>query len=578
MRSIILLGLLLLLSRIIKGSNQSHNLLLIALDKDSYGKAVEFATTVSSNILSPLDISIYAAAEDTSEGTGLEYWRGIIAAKPIADTSVSRKIKVVEKVTAILEALKTDMSRLRKKREQDQSNKMICVSFRSGSIPIPSVDFFKIFTLLDGPHKKETDVLLLEKNLHLQSMSTWHDLMIMGFRLSSKTDRWLHTVQDTYLRHAQRDAFALLEPRFAIREACIRDSLLRIRYFKSNEISVVGGAFEHSDVALIKLICTEEDIYTRDNACAVPHDPLIWRNEVHKGLPKTWSHLWNFGNQESRLDLNPMVSMWNGVIRFRAEAGNEAQNADAAKGDASFPRKFCWQSPGAEEKHAKARVIYSATNITTYVHSPKEPLLHQSGDQGNRSVLIISSSKGSARAIDGIKYVAMSKMYYCKRHGYTFRQMTSNKYTSFFPMNMFETCQNDILRPEKDLDKKKIGNYNYGKSVMSKPLMIAEAMLDQFDSLRTGDLWTVWTDDDIWINPGWLYMPLYEAYLESVPKSKIYVSSNYRSAFTNIVAIRNNVEGRALVYDWISVVMSGEIGMISPSSSPCTLLYQPLYH
>lgn len=40
---------------------------------------------------------------------------------------------------------------------------------------------------------------------------------------------------------------------------------------------------------------------------------------------------------------------------------------------------------------------------------------------------------------------------------------------------------------------------------------------------------------------------------------QLFVASNYRSAFTNIFFVRNTAAGRALVVDWLSIIMSGRI-------------------
>lgn len=94
---------------------------------------------------------------------------------------------------------------------------------------------------------------------------------------------------------------------------------------------------------------------------------------------------------------------------------------------------------------------------------------------------------------------------------------------------------------------------DYFRGIMTKPLM----MLDVMYSHLNKD-WLIWTDDDVYINPGWLYLPL-EAYLAEVPKSKVMVLANYRSMFTNVLAIRNNEQGRQLMYDWLAIIMSGYI-------------------
>lgn len=88
---------------------------------------------------------------------------------------------------------------------------------------------------------------------------------------------------------------------------------------------------------------------------------------------------------------------------------------------------------------------------------------------------------------------------------------------------------------------------------MTKPLMIIDSMLANLNKE-----WIVWTDDDVYPLPGWTYMPL-DAYLKDVPSHKVMVLANYRSTFTNLLAVRNNPQGRRLMYDWLAIVMSGYI-------------------
>ena len=88
---------------------------------------------------------------------------------------------------------------------------------------------------------------------------------------------------------------------------------------------------------------------------------------------------------------------------------------------------------------------------------------------------------------------------------------------------------------------------------MSKVPMILSA-LHMYPDLE----WLVWTDDDVYLNPGWLYLPM-DSFLADVPADKVFVAGSYRSAFTNIFAIRNNEQGRRLVTDWLAVVTSGFI-------------------
>ena len=63
---------------------------------------------------------------------------------------------------------------------------------------------------------------------------------------------------------------------------------------------------------------------------------------------------------------------------------------------------------------------------------------------------------------------------------------------------------------------------------------------------------------DFWFISGWLYLPL-DIFLGDIPSDKTVVMGNYRSAFTNVMAIRNNPKGRRLMHDWIAYSMSGYI-------------------
>lgn len=98
-----------------------------------------------------------------------------------------------------------------------------------------------------------------------------------------------------------------------------------------------------------------------------------------------------------------------------------------------------------------------------------------------------------------------------------------------------------------------LGVNSYGQAVMSKVPMIFGMMLDNPDHE-----WILWTDDDTYINAGWLDLPL-EIFLHDVPKDKLVVLANYRSAFTNAFFLRNSPEGRELAMDWLAIAGSGYV-------------------
>jgi hypothetical protein len=65
-------------------------------------------------------------------------------------------------------------------------------------------------------------------------------------------------------------------------------------------------------------------------------------------------------------------------------------------------------------------------------------------------------------------------------------------------------------------------------------------------------------DGDTWINPLQFHTPL-SILLEKVPADKVVVMGNYFAMTSGVMPIRNNAVGRAVVMDWIAVVMSGLI-------------------
>jgi len=574
------------------GAATEKHLVLIALDEASYRDAINFGGNVLAAATS-ISIAIYVQHGLEPESPAFPHRMAYYHATPLADSAVSRRNKTVEKASAILEVLVAEtrvLSRARRRRNLVElrgsaaaaaataTTVMYSIAFREGSLPIPTHDFAAAFDLFAGP--EAPDLMLLEKNAHLRSVSDWHDLLVLGLRLHSGTRQWLRDAHAVYLRHADRPQFPLLEPRVALREASVRHPRLAVQYFKQHEVCVSqgtnaeeeaqyrlrygihsecseGAKDAHHNRTLLTLRCSGADLHVRESACAVLHEPLRWRKDINIEVPRTWAE--HAGYAPERILVNPLVSMSAGVLRFRAEYNaHAAERVAAAKGGQQpFPRQFCWNSEGIIEEHAKSRIFYSTTNSSEYVHPTAK--VEEAGGGGVQGpfVELLSATGATAKALDDAKYLAIAKMYYCKRHGYSYKQMLSDQYVQFFPPNFYETCANERFRPDSNRASTK---RPYQQQVMSKPVMVAEAMLEQALAVpEASEAWMVWTDDDVYINPGWLYLPLHETYLKDIPKNKLYVVSNYRSAFTNVVAIRNSVEGRALVYDWLAVMLSGKV-------------------
>jgi hypothetical protein len=667
--------------------------------KSSYSNALNFAKNIQSN---DIDVSIYAAMSDTpvlrSENMR-NYRKGVISAKPLQDTTISRVNKTQEKVTAILDVLQLETAYLAQ--NIDNAGVLVSIAFRTGATPFATSTFTNIYDRFDDTDHADMDILLIEKNRWVRSMSTWHDLQIIALRLKPLAIKWLQTLISIYKRHSTGRAFATLEPRPAIREATLRlqleyksmrtnnhDSSSRsndglIKYFSHDDICVSKGQqktealhhtlryghmhsvadcaryalsvdsvnhigksstssnsisseanklYHHSQPFITiqcEFIAKSNTIYDTENACAMLHEPLVWKKEINTDIPNNWAS--NAMVSTNDFDNNMLKTMYFGVVRFRIEdlneneindtgtqdkgdnrnseqvkrfedmksAHKESSENDITKTDTKvplFPRQFCWQQQDNSivPKLADAKISIGPNQFISYNHT-YEYVPANSNHQGlhihttdhnendlqeqkkkeeeenepaeYRNIWLVTSTSSAATVLDNKKYLSISKMLYCYKHGYKFKQYLSHQYLQYFPPNLWETCERPEAKPS--FRKGKAVGFPYSAAVFSKVVIIMQALLDQVEevvlddtaatNLEDGNHWIVWTDDDTWINPGWAHLPIYETYLKDVPTDKVYVASNYRSAFTNIIAIRNTFEGRALVYDWVSIVMSGYV-------------------
>ena len=93
-------------------------------------------------------------------------------------------------------------------------------------------------------------------------------------------------------------------------------------------------------------------------------------------------------------------------------------------------------SASSTDRPTQSRIYYSTTNSTPYTYTPKIPGIRR------QKILIFSGCSGSAQNLDTRLYINMHRMYYAKRHGYSFVHQLSNQFTSYFPHNTWEvnTC------------------------------------------------------------------------------------------------------------------------------------------
>lgn len=227
-----------------------------------------------------------------------------------------------------------------------------------------------------------------------------------------------------------------------------------------------------------------------------------------------------------------MRLMEHGILRFRVTPDNKT------------PRPFCWDT---EQGKGQDSGEYLSDSHVEYNLSYSIPF-HRDGqsrgvplNRDQKKILMLSGSAGSGYKLHQYMYMSISKAYYATRHGYPFILKLSPQYVEYFPDGIFDAINHGMAKTP------------YFRGVMSKPVMVLDAMYSYLDYE-----WILWSDDDTFINPGWLYLPL-ESFLSDVPDDKVLVMTNARSVFTNIFFIRNNFKGRKLVRDWISIVMSGYI-------------------
>jgi len=193
------------------------------------------------------------------------------------------------------------------------------------------------------------------------------------------------------------------------------------------------------------------------------------------------------------------------------------------------PGPYCWESKSGGE-----------SRISSFIHFMNKPYAakYEQPEQSRKSVLkvaLYTCTYGTGRNIDRYMYQHLSKQYYAARHGYTFSLQLSNKFYKYFPEGTFA--------PGFDGD--------YELNVMAKVVMTLDVMYNQMDAD-----WIFFTDEDVHINALWTFLPL-DAYLEDIPRDKVFVHTNYRSLMSGAFFIRNNEQGRRLVHDWLAVVMSG---------------------
>ena len=194
------------------------------------------------------------------------------------------------------------------------------------------------------------------------------------------------------------------------------------------------------------------------------------------------------------------------------------------------PAPFCWDS--GSWNHSTRVNSFIFDQINGQVKSRKYTAV-PIPSFNKTTYALYTAIEGSWVLMDKKLYPNLGKMYYAKTHGYQFIQELSTRFIDYFGFSM------------KSQEP-------YAIQVASKAVMLLDAMH------RIDADWIFWMDADTTINHEWIDLPL-DAYTADVPHDKVWVSTNYKALVTGVFLVRNDVKGRKLVRDWVSIVMSGHI-------------------
>lgn len=410
---------------------------------------------------------------------------------PMDDKSIGTFEKVYEYVSAILEAISRTVGGNYQRRQS-----IVSIATTSETILWPSENFLDTFNVLEGEsgwdqnirndhitfpqssHKRNNSskpiVLLLGKTKRLNSVSDWHDVMVIGLSVLSNhhfamINRWLETLKTVYFNYSSnRTAFNLLDPRPALLEANFQyRNDIRLRYFHHGEIcvrisddsqiksprkiysssklrylncksrdshttpatttTITNKHLSSSYTMLLEVFCTAAHNSVAYSTCSTVDEPLHkWKATVSPDIDSMEVKVGRSRSDWSKR-LHEMTD-W-GVLRF----------ARAAEKDSPAP--FCWENKASgadtfEETKSLSRVYrnsYNDSELFTY-HKPKP----ENEFQKKLNIVILSGCHGSAYALDHRMHLNFARMYYARRHGYVFQHQLSNQFTPYFPHTLWE--------------------------------------------------------------------------------------------------------------------------------------------
>jgi hypothetical protein len=255
---------------------------------------------------------------------------------PAVDNTVGFFDPRYEHVSDILGSLKEACSQVL---TSPKEGSLVSLSFSTTSFPIYTQTFRELFEVAQ-PNK---DIIILEKNKELSSVSDWHDVMVIAVNLRNLLVKdWVDSSLSLFRKHAVRPAYSLLEPRPALIEATIRArGKVHVSYFRRSDICIRPFATESahhdrgsfcgeggSDSATLTFSCGTKDS-SSSHICSTIHTPQHWKK---RGSHHDHDITYKAGS--SYQDIKECVPRHSriGPIRFRLAP------------DAEKPLDFCWNT------------------------------------------------------------------------------------------------------------------------------------------------------------------------------------------------------------------------------------------
>lgn len=327
------------------------------------------------------------------------------------------------------------------------------------------------------------DLLLLSKTKGFTSVSDWHDLQIMAFKMNRRSlsglQRWLSVFHSTYMDYADRAAYNMLEPRPALVEATVQcKRTIRIRYWTKSMVvpvtALTPNKIATTNTAMLRLVCNTaaatggggsgghlkrrfgnpDESYDADVCYAAHYETsLAYRKRINTQTPSVSGMLVEVKDNE--FDSKLPWGMEFGSLRYRlgnAKTGQpqpycfeHSENRNKTLSPERPPSAYIYDNFDKKRRYRlpTASAIASDKDITTSStkgvdsrsDTPKETNLSSKG-----KILVMSGVLGST--IPQSLYIHLHKQYYARRHGYKFLLQLSDKFTQYFPKGLWRvSCQ-----------------------------------------------------------------------------------------------------------------------------------------